>query len=56
MENESTAVRLRRRLNELSSEYSKEKQIHPRSKSANGRAPISDPNASIRYRRMRRKV
>ena len=57
MENESSsAVRLRQKLTELSNEYSKEKQIHSRSRSANSRAPISDPNASLRYRRMRRKV
>ncbi len=56
MENESSAVRLRRKFTELSNEYSKEKQIHPRSRSANSRGPILDPNASLRYRRMRRKV
>jgi predicted nuclease with TOPRIM domain len=56
MENESSAARLREKLTELSNEYSKEKQIHSRSRSANSRAPISDPNASLRYRRMRRKV
>ena len=56
MENESSAVRLRRKLTELSNEYSKEKQIHSRSKSANSRVPITDPNASLRYRRMKRKV
>lgn len=57
IENESPAVRLRRKLTALSDEYSKDKQIHPRSKSVNSRAPVpSDPNASLRYRRMRRKV
>ena len=56
MENESSVIRLRRKLSELSEEYSKEKQIQPRSKSANSRLPITDPNASFRYRRMRRKV
>jgi hypothetical protein len=56
MENESSVNRLRRKLSELSEEYSKEKQTQPRSKSANGRLPPSDPNASFRYRRMRRKV
>ena len=56
MENESSVVRLRRKLSELSREYSKEKQAQPRSKSANGRAPVSEPNSSFRYRRMRRKV
>jgi len=57
IENESPAVRLRRKLTALSDEYSKEKQVHPRSKSVNSRTPtISDPNASLRYRRMRRKV
>jgi hypothetical protein len=56
MENESAAARLRQKLNELSNEYSKDKQLHSRSRSANSRAPISDPNASLRYRRMRRKV
>jgi hypothetical protein len=56
MENESSVVRLRRKLSELSTEYSKEKQLHPRSKSANSRVPTTDPNASLRYRRMRRKV
>ncbi|CAF2405159.1 unnamed protein product [Rotaria sp. Silwood2] len=56
MENESSVVRLRRKLSELSQEYSKEKQVQPRSKSANGRLPVSDPNASFRYRRIRRKV
>jgi hypothetical protein len=56
MENESSVVRLRRKLSELSREYSKEKQIQPRSRSANGRIPTTDPNGSFRYRRMRRKV
>jgi hypothetical protein len=56
MESEPSAVRLRRKLTELSSEYSTEKQIHTRSKSANSRTPTSDPNGSLRYRRMRRKV
>ncbi|CAF1300532.1 unnamed protein product [Rotaria sp. Silwood1] len=57
MEHESSVVRLRRKLSELSQEYSKEKQVQPpRSKSANGRVPVLDPNASFRYRRMRRKV
>ncbi len=56
MENESSTARLRQKLTELSKEYSKEKQIHSRSRSANTRAPTSDPNASLRYRRMRRKV
>ncbi len=56
MENESSVVRLRRKLSELSREYSKEKQGQPRSKSANGRLPVTDPNDSFRYRRMRRKV
>ncbi len=57
MENESSVVRLRRKLSELSREYSKEKQVQPRSKSANGRIPpSSDLNGSLRYRRMRRKV
>jgi hypothetical protein len=56
MENESAAVRLRQKFTELSNEYSNEKQIHLRSRSANSRTPISDPNASLRYRRMRRKV
>ncbi|CAM4802356.1 unnamed protein product [Rotaria magnacalcarata] len=56
MESEPSAVRLRRKLTELSSEYSAEKQVHTRSKSANSRAPTSDPNGSLRYRRMRRKV
>lgn len=57
MENESATVRLRQKLTELSKEYSKEKQIHSRSRSANSRAPIAaDPTASLRYRRMRRKV
>ena len=56
MENESSAVRLRQKLTELSNEYSKEKQLHARSRSASSRAPVSDPNASLRYRRMRRKV
>ncbi len=56
MENESAAVRLRQKLTELSNEYPNEKQIHLRSRSANGRAPISDSNASLRYRQMRRKV
>jgi len=56
LENESSVIRLRRKLSELSREYSKEKQIQPRSKSANGRLPQSDPNGSFRYRRMRRKV
>jgi hypothetical protein len=57
MENESSVIRLRRKLSELSREYSKEKQVQPRSKSANGRLPTStDPNGSFRYRRMRRKV
>jgi hypothetical protein len=57
MESESSVIRLRRKLSELSQEYSKEKQVQPRSKSANGRLPpSSDPNGSFRYRRMRRKV
>jgi len=56
MENESSVVRLRRKLSELSREYSKEKQVQQRSKSANGRVQVSDPNGSFRYRRMRRKV
>lgn len=56
MENESSTVRLRNKLTELSKEYSKEKQLHSRSRSANSRAPVADPNASLRYRRMRRKV
>jgi hypothetical protein len=56
MENESSAVRLRKKFTELSNEYSKEKQVHPRSRSANSRGPAPDPNASLRYRRMRRKV
>jgi hypothetical protein len=56
MENESSVIRLRRKLSELSREYSKEKQIQPRSRSANGRIPTTDPNGSFRYRRMRRKV
>jgi hypothetical protein len=56
MENESSVLRLRRKLSELSREYSKEKQVQPRSKSANGRIPSTDPNGSFRYRRMRRKV
>ncbi|CAF4268051.1 unnamed protein product [Rotaria socialis] len=56
MENESAVVRLRRKLSELSDEYSKEKQAQPRSKSANSRVLAADPNASFRYRRMRRKV
>ncbi|CAF2678634.1 unnamed protein product [Rotaria sp. Silwood2] len=56
MENEPSAVRLRRKLTELSNEYSNEKQIHTRSKSASSRATTSDPNGSLRYRRMRRKV
>ncbi|CAF1443065.1 unnamed protein product [Adineta steineri] len=56
MENESSVLRLRRKLSELSREYSKEKQVQPRSKSASGRLPFSDPNGSFRYRRMRRKV
>jgi hypothetical protein len=54
MENESSVIRLRRKLSELSEEYSKEKP--PRSKSANGRLPVTDSNASFRYRRMRKKV
>ena len=56
MENETSVVRLRQKLTELSNEYPKEKQIHSRSRSANSRPPILDPNASLRYRRMRRKV
>lgn len=56
MENESSVVRLRRKLSELSREYSKEKQAQPRSRSANGRLPSSDPNGSFRNRRIRRKV
>ncbi|CAF1209061.1 unnamed protein product [Rotaria sp. Silwood1] len=56
MENEPSAVRLRRKLNELSNEYTNEKQIHTRSKSASSRVSTSDPNGSLRYRRMRRKV
>ena len=55
-ESETPTIRLRRKLTELSNEYSPEKQVHPRSKSASSRAPPSDPNASLRYRRMRRKV
>lgn len=56
MENESSVIRLRRKLSELSREYSKEKQIQPRSKSANGRLPNPDSNGSFHYRRIRRKV
>ena len=57
VENETPAIRLRRKLTELSNEYSPEKQVHTRSKSASSsRPPPSDPNASLRYRRMRRKV
>ncbi|UJR26595.1 hypothetical protein I4U23_007915 [Adineta vaga] len=56
MENESSVLRLRRKLSELSREYSKEKQVQPRSKSANGRLPATDPNDSFRYRRMKKKV
>lgn len=56
VENETPAIRLRRKLTDLSNEYSPEKQVHPRSKSASSRPPPSDPNASLRYRRMRRKV
>ena len=56
MEHESSTTRLRQKLTELSNEYSKEKQLHTRSRSASSRAPVSDPNASLRYRRMRRKV
>jgi hypothetical protein len=56
MENESSVVRLRRKLSELSREYSKEKQVQPRSRSANSRLPITDPNGSFRYRRMKKKV
>ncbi|CAF1331758.1 unnamed protein product [Rotaria sordida] len=56
MENEPSAVRLRRKLTELSNEYSNEKPIHTRSKSASSRVSTSDPNGSLRYRRMRRKV
>ena len=56
MENETSASRLRRKLTDLSQEYSEEKHAHARSKSANGRVPPTDPNASLRYRRMRRKV
>ena len=56
MENESSVVRLRRKLSELSREYSKEKQIQPRSRSANGRLPTSDSNGSLRGRRIKRKV
>lgn len=56
MDNESSVIRLRRKLSELSREYSKEKQTQPRSKSANGRLPSTDTNGSFRYRRMRKKV
>lgn len=56
LENESPTVRLRQKFMELSSEYSKEKQIHSRSRSANSRPPTADLNASLRYRQMRRKV
>lgn len=58
MENESSVVRLRRKLSELSREYSNEKTNQNRSRSVNGR-PASvntDVNSSFRYRRMRRKV
>jgi hypothetical protein len=56
MEHETSVIRLRRKLSELSREYSKEKPTQSRSRSANGRAVTTDPNASFRYRRMRRKV
>ena len=56
MESETSVVRLRRKLSELSQEYSKEKPPPTRSRSANGRPTTADPNASFRYRRMRRKV
>lgn len=58
MDNETTTGRLRRKLTELSNEYTTtpEKPIHSRSKSASSRVSPSDPNASLRYRRMRRKV
>lgn len=57
METESSTVRLRQKFLELSNEYSKDnKAIHSRSRSANSRPPIADLNASLRYRRMRRKV
>ena len=55
-ENEQSAARLRRKLAELSSEYSNEKQIPARSRSANSRISTSDANSSLRYRRMKRKV
>lgn len=59
MENESSVIRLRRKLSELSREYSKEKQTQTRSKSANGRCLSLDPNCEINpssSRRIRRKV
>ncbi|CAF1617101.1 unnamed protein product [Adineta ricciae] len=56
MESESSVLRLRRKLSELSREYSKEKPVQPRSKSANGRLPVTDSSDSCRYRRMKKKV
>lgn len=56
MENESSVIRLRRKLSELSREYTKDKPVQPRSRSANSRLPASDLNASFRYQRMKRKV
>lgn len=56
MENESSVVRLRRKLSELSREYSTEKTNQSRSRSVNGRTNSIDSNGSFRYRRMRRKV
>ena len=56
MENESSVIRLRRKLSELSREYSTEKSNQSRSRSANGRPASVESNGSFRYRRMRRKV
>jgi len=56
IETESSTVRLRQKFLELSNEYSKDKNVHSRSRSANSRPPVADLNASLRYRRMRRKV